>query len=61
MLREIHEPDVAIWAGVICWNPRTRQLIELPAADHSTSAVWVAQTKAAARACLPDDPALVAP
>jgi len=56
MMREILEPDVAIWPRVICWNPHERRLIELPEADHSSAQAWLTQTRHAARACLPDEP-----
>ena len=61
MLREIHEPDVAIWPAVICWNPREARLIALPAADHSSAAAWLRETRAAARTCLPDEPSFASP
>jgi hypothetical protein len=61
MLREIREPDEATWPDVICWNPREKRLVALPAADHSNAKEWLGQTRAAARACLPDEPSFASP
>lgn len=57
-LRELLKRDEARWPQVMCWMPRERRLVQLPSADPARREAWIAHVRAAALACLPDEPAL---
>jgi hypothetical protein len=60
-LKKLLVADEARWPPVLCWQPGERRLVELPLADSSRRDRWIGQTRAAARACLPDEPTFAEP
>ena len=61
VLKQLFETDEPRWPGLVCWNAAERRLVTLPAADPSDRDRWIRQTRAAARACLPDEPSFASP
>jgi hypothetical protein len=60
-LRALEAPDVALWPEAACWSPGERRIMALGRADPAARDAWIRKTRAAALACLPDDPALREP